>query len=411
MPLCPEEVLTRALFALITTLICPLLLTASTQCQTYKFNSVPPPRYDFGITPMASVSRSSGKFYGTTAYTNPESFGGAVIEFTASGGPKVLYNFGSAGGGAYPDGAIIFDRAGNLYGPVYFGGLGGAIFKIDTLGNESIFYDFQGSPDGLGPSGNLTEDNGGNLYGTTLEGGTGACFLGCGTVFRIHPDGSEVVLYSFQGGADGQEPTGGLVRDPVGNLYGTTTTGGSEGFGTVFKVDPEGNEAVLYSFQGGADGAVPFSGLAVGSDNALYGNTSEGGGACDCGVIFKIDTTGVETILYRFTGGADGADPEGGLVLDAAGNIYGTAVGGGEVPCSNVDYFSHGCGTVFEVSRDGIETTLHAFGLSDGAQPVAGLLRDKSGILYGNTTQGGSGACRKGNPFLYGCGVFFEVKP
>jgi uncharacterized repeat protein (TIGR03803 family) len=400
-----------ARFALTATLTCLSLLTLSSSAQTYKFFSVPPPRDGFGITPMGRVSRNSSKFYGTTAYTNPESFGGAVLEFTASGGAKVLYNFGRTGGGGYPDGAIIFDQAGNLYGPMYFGGLGGAIFRIDTLGNESIFYDFQGSPDGLGPSGNLTQDSAGNVYGTTLEGGLGTCFLGCGTVFRVDPDGNEVVLYSFQGGADGQEPTGGLVRDSVGNLYGTTTSGGSGGFGTVFKVDPEGSETVLYSFQGGADGADPFSGLAVGPENALYGSTSEGGGACDCGVIFKIDTAGAETIIYRFTGGADGASPEGGLVLDAAGNMYGTAVGGGEVPCSNVDYFSHGCGTVFEVSQDGIETTLHAFHLSDGAQPATGLLRDKSGILYGNTMQGGSGTCHQGNPFLDGCGVFFAIVP
>src|SRR5271157_3024211 len=204
----------------------------------------------------------------------------------------------------------------------------------------SVLYTFTGSPDGAYPiAGYLVRDAQGNLYGTTWLGGvpcnqTGG---GCGTVFKVDTTGEETVLYSFTGtGGDGAEPLelGGpnLVRDAQGNLYGTTRSGGDLayygiGAGTVFKVDTSGKETVLYGFTGtGGDGATPYAGLVLDAQGNLYGTTSAGGDlACEipagCGTVFKLDTSGKETVLYTFTGG-DGAEPEAGLVLDAQGNLY-----------------------------------------------------------------------------------------
>jgi uncharacterized repeat protein (TIGR03803 family) len=202
------------------------------------------------------------------------------------------------------------------------------------------------------------------------------------------------VLYNFTGGADGGLPYAGVVRDTAGNLYGTTYEGGSSNYGTVFKVDTSGTETVLYNFTGGADGRYPSAGLIQDKAGNLYG-TTEYGGDFTSGTVFKVDTVGTETVLHSFgnESGSDGLNPVGGLVLDKAGNLYGTTYDGGScavkenrAPCT-ADY-----GTVFKVDTSGTETLLHSFGGApkDGANPsYTSLLMDKTGDLYGVTQDGG----------------------
>jgi uncharacterized repeat protein (TIGR03803 family) len=201
------------------------------------------------------------------------------------------------------------------------------------------------------------------------------------------------LLYSFTGKSDGGIPQGGLVRDPAGNLYGTTSQGGllrdcaASGIGVVFKVDKSGKETVLHNFKG-SDGALPLGSLIRDGEGNLYGATFAGGvGNCfmgkGCGVVFKLDKTGKETVLYAFTGGSDGGEPQrgGALIRDKAGNLYGTTVQGG-VNCDNQSF---GCGVVFKLDKTGKETVLYTFtGGSDGAEPLGGLTRDQAGNLYGS---------------------------
>lgn len=269
------------------------------------------------------------------------------------------------------------------------------------------------------PSSGLIMDAQGNVYGTTFEGGVLGCNdgTGCGIVFEITATGTEKVLYGFAGGTDGVRPYGGLIMDAQGHLYGTTIYGGSSSrcqyygssCGTVFKLTPDGTETVLYSFAGGSDGEIPDAGLVMDSQGNLYGTTSFGGGnpgcpsADGCGTVFKLTPNGAETVLYRFAGGMDGEEPNATLVLDAEGNLYGMTTIGGGSGC----YGNEGCGTVFKVSPSGVETILHSFAgpPNDGAFPDTALVFDSQGNLYGTTPQGGLGCGG------YGCGTVFKVTP
>jgi len=249
-------------------------------------------------------------------------------------------------------------------------------------------YVFTGGADGGRPSfGGLISDAQGNLYGTSEIGGA----FGFGTVFEVSKTGGESVLYSFTATAgDGAYPIGGLVLDGHGSLFGTTFEGGAYGYGTVFKVDSAGTESVLYNFTGtNGDGAYPGAGLLRDAAGTLYGTTTEGGGSPDSGIVFKLDSAGAETVLYRFTGGKDGGFPSyGPLIQDATGNLYGTTIAGG----------ISGNGTVYELRTTGKETVLYRFtGKGKGGQPLAGLTRDTAGNLYGTTQLGG--AHRQGTVF------------
>ena len=200
----------------------------------------------------------------------------------------VLYSFGGAPDGGYPYGPLIRDLEGNLYGTTITGGSfdHGMVFKLDAGGNNTALYSFTGGLDGAAPGSGLLRDTQGNLYGTTVNGGS----LGHGVVFKLDPTGNETVLHDFnQGIFDGFEPRSGLTRDAVGNFYGTTTygeTGG--GNGTVYKLTPDGTFTLLHSFTWGADGAFPWAGVILDKAGNLYGTTTRGGGSCDCGVVFKI---------------------------------------------------------------------------------------------------------------------------
>jgi len=293
-----------------------------------------------------------------------------------------LYNFTGGSDGGYPYAAVLRDKAGNLYSTTYAGGASGygVVFKLDTAGNETVLYSFAGGSDGANPVAGLTADSSGNLYGTTEVGGPS----GVGTVFQLSKSGKETVLYSFTGGSDGCYPTGGLLRDKAGNFYGTASEcGGTGKYGTVFKLSKNRQFTVLHGFAGGSsDGRFPqFTTVLMDKAGNIYGVTEQGGRA-DSGVVYKLSKTGKIKLFYSFGGGTDGCDVFGIPVMDKQGNLYGTANA-----CGPYHF-----GIVWKVSQKGKETVLHSFagGSSDGSEPVAGVIMDAKGNLYGDTYQGGS---------------------
>jgi uncharacterized repeat protein (TIGR03803 family) len=374
--------------------------TLPAQAQTYtvlhQFTGSPD-----GAMPAAGlIGDGAGGLAGTTQ-GGGASGNGTVFRLDTTG-VTVLYSFSGGTDGAQPMAGLIRDSAGNLYGATETGGgFHGTVFKLDAGGTETVLHVFRDNRvDGGGPVGGLTSDSAGNLYGTAQEGGAS----NEGIAFKLNNTG-ETVLHSFAGVPDGSGPAAGLIRDSAGNLYGTTYGGGAIGWGTVFKIDATGTETVLYSFAGGADGGSPCAGLIQDSLGNLYGTTNWGGiaaGTAGFGVVFKLDTTGTETALYTFTGGADGGNPVAGLVQDSGGNLYGTAQAGG-----TASGFS-GNGVVFKLSSTGTETVLHTFtGGTDGLQPAAGLFRDSAGNLYGTTVAGGV----PNSECAFGCGVVFKIAP
>ncbi len=315
---------------------------------------------------------------------------------------KLLYAFTGGSDGELPLSGLVMDSKGNLYGAAYSGGADGwgTIFKISTTGVQSVLYTFTGNADGGSPEGPLVLDSQGNLYGAAQYGGSFTCnsFFGCGTVFKISPTGTETTLYSFTGvGGDGENPAAGVILDSAGNIYGTTPNGGSGTYGMVYKISPSGQETVLYGFQGAADGGLPEAGLAIDSSGNLYGTTAFYGLCSECGTVFKISTAGKFTTLHPFQGNVtDGGFPKGNLLLDSQGNIYGTTSSGGK----------NNSGTVFKISPSGTETVLHSFGATDsgdGQNPSGTLVIDSSGNLYGTTQNGGTSSGG------YQLGVAFEV--
>ena len=353
----------------------------------------------------ALIMDSAGNLYGTTVYGGANG-DGTVFKLSPSGAETVLHSFtGTNGDGNDPYGGLVMDGAGNLYGVTVFGGKNnaGTVFKISPRGRERVLYSFGNKKgDGASPDAALIMDGAGNFYGTTGGGGLNNCSLGCGTVFEVSPTGRETVLYRFGNtNNDGFWPDASLIMDSDGNLYGTTSKGGANGEGTIFKLSPSGVETVLYSFTGtNGDGANPVAGLIMDSAGNFYGTTSNGGDSvCDdgCGTVFKLSPSGAETILYSFTGrDRFGASPQGALIMDSAGNLYGTTLNGGSNYCSEI-----GCGTVFRLSSNGgAEAIIHRFtGYTngDGSNPSGALIMDNAGHLYG-TTQGG-GATGYGSVF------------
>ena len=360
---------------------------------------------------------------------------GTVFEMTPSGNgmaSKVIFSFPNLGG-FLPSVGLVADSSGNLYGTSDGGAFGwGAVFELMPTRRgqwqAKMIYSFRGSPDGGFPESTLIFDRSGSLYGTTFSGGTGSCNegFGCGTVFRLMPQSqgewSETVLYSFAGGTDGGGPIAGLVFDNAGNLYGATSTyglsgceqlGGEPGCGTIFELSPDAGiwkETILHAFGGTySDGAGPEGALVFDTAGNLYGTTKFGGNNPNqFGTVFEVSPSGggqwTETVLYNFTDSTDGANPVGGLVFDPSGNLYGATLLGGAPGC--------GCGVIFELSPlaggGWADITLHDFTLDDGAYPVGPLALDKAGNLYGATRDGGvfSGQC-----VLAGCGVVFQLVP
>jgi uncharacterized repeat protein (TIGR03803 family) len=317
------------------------------------------------------IRDAAGNFYGAASYGGSGGWG-TVFKLDARGDETVLYNFPSdESQGSVPKGALALDAAGSLYGTTYAGGayLKGTIFKVDPAGTETMLHSFNGS-DGSSPSSGLIRDSNGNLYGTTFDGGT----YGCGVVFRVDATGEFTVLHHLAL-AEGCLLFGSLVRDAAGNLYGTGFMGGTYESGTAFKLDVSGTLTVLHDFSDEPDAARPNAGLLRDGAGNLYG-TTQIGGVFESGAVFKIDAEGTETVLYSFTGGADGSQPLGRLIRDAKGSLYGTTSLGG----------ASGQGTVFKLDSAGVETVLHSFrGRQDSGSPFTGLTPDGRGTLSGTT--------------------------
>lgn len=285
-----------------------------------------------------------------------------VFEVTPAGTGKVLYTFTGGKDGYWPTGNLILDAQGNLYGTTRYGGheqRSGTAFKISPTGQKSTLYEFGAyKGDGRGPEAGLIMDTQGNLYGTTGSGGHRGgelkgltCPGGCGIVFEINAAGVETILYTFMGwkAQDGAVPVAALVMDAEGNLYGTTNYGGVYGYGTVFKLVPSGKETVLYSFTGSAGGAFPSGNVVFDAEGNLYGTTFSGG-ADDFGTVFELTSSGTEKVLYSFTGGTDGGAPQDGLVYDTHGNLYGVTFTGGNLDGHCSEGGGLGCGVVFKVT-------------------------------------------------------------
>lgn len=373
-----------------------------------------------------------------------------------------LFNFGGTLGKA-PNGGLIFDAAGNLYGTTQSGGLNnaGVVFQLHRTAKgvwiENILYQFVGTADGGNPQAGLIWDAAGNLYGTTMAGGAN----GLGVVFELSPNGhggwSESVLYSFAGGSDGASPMGKLVFDSLGNLYGTTNAGGAADAGTVFELSPTGSgysESILHAFSG-TDGANPKAELILDASGNLYGTTFSGGSK-NAGTVFELvrGSGWTESVLHHFKNYPDGAFPSGGLVFSGS-NLLGTTTGGygdglgtvfelvnhvtsytdvvygfyrgqgGAYPVGTLTYNSanntyygstalgtfqagDSAGTIFSLGLGGSVGDLYSFtgGLvenvtHDGEIPQGGLALDGAGNLFGSTLKGGTGAG----------GTVFEVTP
>jgi uncharacterized repeat protein (TIGR03803 family) len=332
----------------------------------------------------------AGNLYGTTT-VGGSSNGGTVFKVDTTGKETVLYSFTEVGSGLFPESNLVRDAAGNLYGTTsqgggteWCGGHGcGTVFKVDTTGKETVLHSFAGGrTDGCYPYGGLVQDKAGNFYGTTMQCG----FSNRGTMFKVDTTGKETVLHSFAGGSsDGAYPyLTSLLMDQKGNLYGLTANGGTSHEGVVYKLSKNRTLRVLHSFAGGAaDGCGPRGTPFMDENGNLYGTTIFCGSS-DEGIVWKLSKKGKETVLHSFAGTVTGGSelPEAGVIMDAKGNLYGTTVQGGT---------SGDAGTVYELNKKGALTPLHSFhGRPDGASPWGGLIRDTKGNLYGTAMGGGN---------------------
>ncbi len=381
--------------------------SASSYQLLYRFRT-----FSHGMNPRAALIHVKGTLYGTTPYGGSGTCGivgcGTVFALSTDGSAKVLYNFAGGSGGAFPKGRLL-DINGTLYGATTSGGDSGCpngpsgngcgiVYSLTLNGSETILHRFHGGSDGANPSGGLVELNG-TLYGTTINGGA----QGCGTVYSIQTSGLEKVVADFcTRRLAGLNPEGELVA-VNGALYGTTsgangTSGCRLGCGSVFRVDANGAGKVLHNFTGGqSDGANPYAGL-VNVNGTLYGTTTGGGDGY--GTVYGISTTGSENVLYRFNAPPDGDYPVAPLTV-VNGVLYGTTVDGG---IASGCHKGRSCGTVFSVDMGGKERVVHRFagGSADGANPYAGLTT-MNGRFYG-TTSGGGMHCD-----VHRCGTVFAL--
>ncbi len=328
-----------------------------------------------------------------------------------------FFDFPGGYKGKAPYGSLGYDAAGNLYTTARYGGDTQTVNACQKVGcgevvqlvhdgsglDEHLIHVFSGGWDGGQPASTPIFDSAGNLYATTTIGGNlAACGgSGCGVVFKLTPATTgfwkETVLYAFKGGSDGSVPNPSLVFDAAGNLYGTTSGGGSTaacsaGCGVAFKLSPTSSgpwkETILYTFPGGSNGATPVAGLTFDSTGNLYG-TTEFGGTQNDGIVYQLSPTRSggwkELVLYAFQGGtADGYNPQSTVAVDGQGNVYGTTSQGGAASS----------GIVFELSPAATlpwkESIVHQFGPGDGQFPgTGGVVIDGSGNLWGNTVSGG----------------------
>jgi uncharacterized repeat protein (TIGR03803 family) len=337
-----------------------------------------------GASPSAGlVQAKDGNFYGTTAFGGPVSQGtnGTLFQITPSGTFTNLVSF-TGTNGAGPRAGLVQGADGSFYGTTYNGGSNnaGTIFQLTTNGTLTTLVTLTfGDGSGAYPKAGLLQGQDGNFYGTTAFGGTN----GFGTVFKLATNGTFAALVSFNN-TNGASPYAGLVQANDGNLYGTTYQGGTYGRGTIFKLTTNGTFTSLYSFTGTNDGAYPYAGLVPGADGSFYGTTFYGG-ASSIGTVFEFATNGTLTTLVSF-GNTNGAYPQAGLVPGSDGNFYGTTSAGG----AYTNLSGLGCGTVFKLATNGTLTTLVSFDGTNGASPEAGLIQGADGNFYGTTTHGGA---------------------
>ena len=327
----------------------------------------------------------------------------------ASSAPQVIYSFAGENDGEYTDTDLVIDSAGNLYGSSVQGGAfgGGTVFRVSPSGHgwkHTVLYSFTGGADGGEPYKGVTLDSEGNLYGTAVTGGGGSCEGGCGVAYKLtHVGGTwtQSVIHTFTGGNDGSGPGAGLTLDKHGNVYGMTPTGGANGLGVIFRLQPQASGEwkikVLHTFSGD-DGATGSAGRLVLRSGTLYGAATVGG-ANGLGTIFSLKHIPGQwqfKNLYSFKGQPDAGFPYGGLTFDAAGNLYGTTYYDG----------ANDFGSVYQLSPqpDGswTERVLYSFkGGRDGMGSISNLVFSKKGALYGTTSEGGSGCS---------CGTIFKLK-
>jgi uncharacterized repeat protein (TIGR03803 family) len=343
------------------------------------------------------VSDASGNLYGTTENGGVD---GTAFELTLSNGAwieTVIHNFtGPPNDGSTPSSGLVFDKQGNLYGTASYGGSpssNGVVFELSPVSGggwtETILYSFLGSSDGYYPQGDVVFDQLGNLYGTTRSGGV----YNTGTVFELTPSNghwTKNTIYSFDGLNGGNTPNAGLVIDAKGSLYGTASGGGVYGWGGVFRLTPSNGgwtATTLFNFTGGNTGALPLASVLLDKQGNLYG-TTQLGGTYAVGTIFRLKPTNLGewaiTILHSFTGANDGGYPEAPVLFDRSGRLYTTTFYGG--------YYERGTLLRLTPRKNGKwnETVLYDFtGGDDGGNPAAGVIL-KKGNLYGTTVSGGA---------------------
>jgi uncharacterized repeat protein (TIGR03803 family) len=399
---------------LVILLVLPVILAAApcAQAQTFTVLHRFTGGRDGAEPPTGVLPDAAGNLYGVTQFGG--SFGyGTVFGLDTGGKETVLHSF-LGGEGLWPIGGLIEDAVGNLYGTTSNGGTKeggkcehgcGTVFTLDKTGKQTVVYAFTGGADGGEPNATLIRDEGGNLFGTTSRGGSSSGYCqyvgGCGVIFELNKAGKETVRYTFTDLIDGGFPDG-IVGDGAGNFYGTTYDGGSAGKGVVYKLDRTGKLTLLYSFKGESDSGDPKGIFLRDESGSLYG-TTYGVGTQDYGVVFKLDTAGKLTVLYSFKGGTDGRYPDT-LISDHAGSLYGTALGGG----TGSGCYYGGCGTVFKLDTKNKLTVLHSFKGSDGQLPI-GLAMDRAGNLYGTALGGGKGSNQCS--YYHGCGTVFRLSP
>jgi uncharacterized repeat protein (TIGR03803 family) len=379
-------------------------------------------RFIDGAAPQAGVIQGrDGCLYGATSVggTNnaPSSTNGAVFKMSTNGALIWAFAFDYTNG-SDPVGGVVQAADGNLYGATASGGSGfGTVFRMTTNGVISNLYSFPASStNGAEPQAAPCVGADGFLYGTTTVGGTGSN----GTVFKMSTNGGTPVWSFSLASNNGYVPLAGLVQGVDGGLYGTTSQGGSNGVGTIFRISTNEVFSNLYSFTGGSDGSTPEAGLVQGSDGLLYGTTSAGGNTnldqgAGYGTVFKITTNGAFTLLATFDG-TNGGAPTAGLVQAGDGNFYGTTTGAGvEFPLGFYGSFQlgvgypYGFGTIFQLTTNATLTTLFSFdGNYDGNAPHSTLWQGLDGGLYGTTSQGGTNGLSIAG-LNFGDGVVFRL--
>ena len=329
---------------------------------------------DGGHSQSDLIQAKDGNFYGM-AYSGGTGFQGTVFKITSTGTFTTIKSFVSANG-INPLGSLLQGTDGNFYGMTSGGGAnaGGTIFKITPTGTLTVLRSLLSTADGGNPKGSLAKAGDGNFYGMTNTGGSNLF----GTLFKITPAGVFSVLTKFNGAIQGNAPYETLLKAKDSSYYGTASAGGLYNYGTIFKIC-RGTVTILRSFNRNVDGGAPKGSLVQGTDGYLYGSTTEGG-TNGVGTLFKISTTGIFTVLRNLSSSADGSNPQGSLLLASDGNFYGMNKLGG----------SNSSGTIFKLTPAGVYTVLrHLVNSTDGSNPEGNLVRGSDGNFYGMTYTNG----------------------